>query len=210
MNDKKVANHDFKTSQIVECANGVFVPARGCHPYYMNEMILEWVGQKLAEHTTEMIKWAQKNHPLTKYSHELYAIQVEIAKRSGNQVLAGGGDIYRVKNMAKPERPAFEVNLQKPECCPYYATHRQPCRHMIIVFHHKGMLGGTARQTRQTIEKWWPCTCTKTSAYDVPRPTRARSLGPTPTDVSPPSKHTQNEVGQRSNDTGGASKQRRL
>ena len=164
MNDKKVANHDFKTSQIVECANGVFVPARACHPYYMNEMILEWVGQKLAEHTTEMIKWAQKNHPLTKYSHELYAIQVEIAKRSGNQVLAGGGDIYRVKNMAKPERPAFEVNLQKPECCPYYATHRQPCRHMIIVFHHKGMLGGTARQTRQTIEKWWP-KCFKSEYY---------------------------------------------
>ena len=83
-------------------------------------------------------------------------MQVEIAKRSGNQVLAGGGHIYRVKNMAKPERPAFEVNLQKPECCPYYNTHRQPCRHMIIVFHYKGMLGGSERRTKQTIQKWWP------------------------------------------------------
>ena len=83
-------------------------------------------------------------------------MQVEIAKRSGNEILAGGGDIYRVKNITKAEKPAFEVNLQNVACCPYYNTHLQPCRHMVIVFHYKKMLGGTARRTKQTIEKWWP------------------------------------------------------
>ena len=82
MNDKKIATHGFKTSQIVECANGVFVDARACHPYYLNEMILEWVGEKLDEYHREMVKWAQKGHPLTKYSTELYEIQVQVWART--------------------------------------------------------------------------------------------------------------------------------
>ena len=76
MNDKKYATHGFKTSQIVECANGVFAEARGMHPYYLNVKILEWQGEKLAEYTQEMTKWARAGHPLTKYSTDLYAIQV--------------------------------------------------------------------------------------------------------------------------------------
>ena len=76
MNDKKYATHGFKTSQIVECANGVFAEARGMHPYYLNVKILEWQGEKLAEYTQEMTKWARAGHPLTKYSTDLYGIQV--------------------------------------------------------------------------------------------------------------------------------------
>ena len=82
MNDKKLANHEFKTSQIVECANGVFVPARACHPYYLNEKVLEWIGEKLDEYTKEMTKWVKAGHPLTKYSTELHALQVCVWART--------------------------------------------------------------------------------------------------------------------------------
>ena len=41
-NDNKVATKGFKTSQIVECQNGVFVPARLHAPYRANNVILEW------------------------------------------------------------------------------------------------------------------------------------------------------------------------
>ena len=41
LNEKGVATHGFKTSQIVECANGVFVPARAHTPYRANNMIVE-------------------------------------------------------------------------------------------------------------------------------------------------------------------------
>jgi hypothetical protein len=83
-------------------------------------------------------------------------VQVEIAQRSGNLVMGGGGDIFRVKNIKSPGNQTFEVNLKKIECCNYYQQKSLPCRHMIIVFHYTGDLGGSARKTRQTIEKWWP------------------------------------------------------
>ena len=75
MNEKKVPTHEWKTSQIVECANGVFVPAREMHPYYCNCKILEWQGNKLREYHLDMVKWAQK-HPLTPYATNLFKIQV--------------------------------------------------------------------------------------------------------------------------------------
>ena len=73
--EKRVPTHGFKTSQIVECHNGVFVDARFDHPYYLNTEILEWQGNKLTEYYLEMREWAKK-HPLTPYAYKLFQIQV--------------------------------------------------------------------------------------------------------------------------------------
>ena len=49
-----------------------------------------------------------------------------------------------------------EVLLDSKKCCDYVTMHKQPCRHMVCVFHKKGLLGNNKRATEQTIRKFWP------------------------------------------------------
>ena len=76
LNDNKVATHGFKTSQIVECANGVFVKARLHTPYRANNMILGWIGKKYDERLRKISAWMEQGHLLTPYAHKMFAIQV--------------------------------------------------------------------------------------------------------------------------------------
>ena len=76
LNDKHVATHGFKTSQIVECTNGVFVEARQHTPYRANNMILSWMGKQYDERLLEITKWLDKSHLLTPYAHREFSIQV--------------------------------------------------------------------------------------------------------------------------------------
>ena len=61
LNDNHVATHGFKTSQIVECTNGVFVEAREHTPYRANNMILSWTGKQYDERLLEITKWLEFN-----------------------------------------------------------------------------------------------------------------------------------------------------
>ncbi len=78
MNEAQVSTHGHKTSNIVECANGVFVDARKDAPYRMNNLILGWSGEKLKQRFDRMTKWQKAGHILTPYCHQLWVIQVSI------------------------------------------------------------------------------------------------------------------------------------
>ncbi len=76
MNDLKIGTHGHKTSNIVECLNGVFVDAREQAPYRLNDMVLQWCGEKLKERVDNMTKWIDEGHILTPYCHDLWMQQV--------------------------------------------------------------------------------------------------------------------------------------
>ena len=76
LNAANVRTHGFKTSQIVECANGVFVDARLLAPYRANNAILAWIGKEYVSRLKEMEKWIAKGHILTPWTHHLFQIEV--------------------------------------------------------------------------------------------------------------------------------------
>ena len=83
-------------------------------------------------------------------------LQTEIAKRAGYQVQSGGtNEIFYVKDVRSPEGKVHEVNLRQPNCCAYVIKHKQPCRHMVPVFHACGTMS-TRRKTAEAIRKYWP------------------------------------------------------
>ena len=76
-NAKKVATHNFKTSQIVECLNGVFVNARHHTPYRLNNMILTWIGKEFFVRAQRIKNWiSDRKHHLTPWCHKLFQVQV--------------------------------------------------------------------------------------------------------------------------------------
>ena len=81
-NEDKIPTRGFKTSQIVECHNGVFVEVRKEHPYYLNMAILEWQGNKLREYHKQMLAWAQQGHSLTPWAHKEFQMQVCVCDRA--------------------------------------------------------------------------------------------------------------------------------
>jgi hypothetical protein len=76
MNAEGIASHSFKTSQIVECMNGVFVEAREHAPYRLNAKILKWMGEQINERLESITKWIAEGHALTKYAYNLFEVQV--------------------------------------------------------------------------------------------------------------------------------------
>ena len=76
LNAKGVATHGFKTSQIVECVNGVFTEARHHAPYRFNNHVLAWLGNQFDKRLKEITKWVNDGHLLTPYAHRLFRLQV--------------------------------------------------------------------------------------------------------------------------------------
>ena len=155
-NEQGVPTHGHKTSNIVECGNGVFVPARHYTPYHMLNKILSWQGNEFYNRQQQLDQWIAKGHFLTQYAHNLFKIQLEIAKRTGYDVTASGNRIFYVKDRNRADSKQYEVRLDKPACCDYWLEHRQPCRHLICVFAKLHLLGPNVRRARQTMETYWP------------------------------------------------------
>ena len=180
----RIACHGHKTSNIVECGNGVFVDARWLAPYRFNDKVLGWCGEKLKERVDKIIKWIEKGHILTPYCHELFqqqvlkslcpllcliksaqtcahCAQVELAKRSGYAVVSGdgAGKLFYVQNMQKADGEQIEVDMRdgmkSVDCCAYVHMHRQPCRHMVPIFWKFNMMNG-ARGVAQCVNNFWP------------------------------------------------------
>ena len=82
--------------------------------------------------------------------------QVAVAQRSGQEVTSSGAGVYYVQDVRRADGRTHEVLLDKQECCDYVVMNRQPCRHMVCVFHHQAMLGNSERLTQQTINNFWP------------------------------------------------------
>ena len=76
MNAEGIASHGFKTSQIVESLNGVFVEAREHAPYRLNAEILKWAGEQINARLESITKWIEQGHLLTKYAYQLFGVQV--------------------------------------------------------------------------------------------------------------------------------------
>ena len=76
MDAEGIASHNFKTSQIVESLNGVFVTACEHAPYRLNAKILKWMGEQINERLQNITKWIAEGHSLTKYANQLFAVQV--------------------------------------------------------------------------------------------------------------------------------------
>ena len=90
LNKAGVPTHNFKTSQIVECMNGVFAEARMFTPYYLNNVILSWIGNEIDARQTFLRKWAlTKKHILTPYCARLWAIQVRSHARLDPRACVG-------------------------------------------------------------------------------------------------------------------------
>ena len=60
MNAAGIASHNFKTSQIVERLNDVFVTVREQDPYRLNAKILKWMGEHINERLDNITKWLMK------------------------------------------------------------------------------------------------------------------------------------------------------
>jgi hypothetical protein len=118
-NDKKLATHNFKTSQIVECLNGVFVNARHHTPYRLNNMILTWLGKQFFVRAQRINKWIQvEHHRLTPWCHQLFQVQV----REHDVCIVCGHPCL------KPCGPNLACNPVGPTL---HATLRaQPCMHL--------------------------------------------------------------------------------
>ena len=156
LNELGVATHGHKTSNIVECGNGVFVPARHYTPYYMLNKILGWQGHKFYERAHALEAWVKQGHFLTKYAYNLFQVQLEIAKRTGYEVTPAGNQVFYVQDKNRADAQQYEVDLNHPECCCYLSEHLQPCRHLICVFAKEKMLGPNQRTARATMTKYWP------------------------------------------------------
>ena len=156
MQAKNITTHGFKTSQLVEGMNGVFLKARHQAPYRLNAKILKWQGQQLQLRVKEITKWMEQGHPITKYATDLFTIQVAVAKRAGQEVTSSGHGVYYVEDVRHAGGKTYEVMLDSPKCCDHAIMHKQPCRHMVCVFHKEKMLGGLQRTSQQTIYKFWP------------------------------------------------------
>ena len=156
MNAKNITTHGFKTSQLVEGMNGVFLAARHQAPYRLNALILKWQGQQLQLRLKDITNWITEGHPITKYATDLFTIQVAIAKRAGQEVTSSGEGVFYVEDVQNAGGKTYEVVLDRPKCCDHAIMHKQPCRHMVCVFHKAEMLGGSQRTSQQTIRRFWP------------------------------------------------------
>ena len=77
-----------------------------------------------------------------------------MAQRSDQEVVSSGAGVYYVKDVRRADGRTHEVLLDN-KCCEYFVMHKQPCRHMVCVFHKEGMLGNTQSTTNQTIHRYW-------------------------------------------------------
>ena len=76
MNAAGIPTHDFRTNQIVESMNGIFVDACRDAPYRLCAKILKWMGTQLEVRVKSITKWIEEGHLLTKYARQLFEVQV--------------------------------------------------------------------------------------------------------------------------------------
>jgi len=87
--------------------------------------------------------------------------QVEIAKRSGFEVVGadGAGKLFYVQNLQRADAEHVEVDmrrgLESVNCCSHVSIHKQPCQHMVCVFWKYEMMS-TARKVDLCVKKFWP------------------------------------------------------
>ena len=60
MNAAGIPTHDFKTNQIVESMNGIFVDARRDAPNRLCAKILKWMGTQLEVRVKSITKWIEE------------------------------------------------------------------------------------------------------------------------------------------------------
>ena len=84
--------------------------------------------------------------------------QVEVAKHASQAVVSSGPGVYYVQDVRSADAKMHEVMVdeQPYQCCNYVVMHKQPCRHMVCVFHKNGMLGSSRRLTERTLRTFWP------------------------------------------------------
>lgn len=71
----KVATHGHASSNAQEIINGVLAGARCQTPYWFNDYVLQWLGQKHDERVRRIHNEILKQHRLTPYARELWMIQ---------------------------------------------------------------------------------------------------------------------------------------
>ena len=73
-----------------------------------------------------------------------------------------GANLFRVQN--KDTKHEHKVNTEKHTCtCDYFIEHKQPCRHMCVVFHETRRLGDSPENTMATFQQFWPSWALSTS-----------------------------------------------
>ena len=73
-----------------------------------------------------------------------------------------GANLFRVQN--KDTKHEHKVNTEKHTCtCDYFIEHKQPCRHMCVVFHETRRLGDSPEKPMATFQQFWPSWALSTS-----------------------------------------------
>ena len=75
---------------------------------------------------------------------------------------AEGATSFRVEN--SNTKHEHKVNVKKHTCtCDYFIEHKQPCRHMCVVFHETRRLGDSPEKPMATFQQFWPSWALSTS-----------------------------------------------
>ena len=88
---------------------------------------------------------------------------------------AEGATSFRVEN--SNSKHEHKVNVKKHRCiCDYFIEHKQPRRHMCVVFHETKRLGDSPENPMATFQQFWPSWALSTSlsvycTKSVQRPT---------------------------------------
>ena len=73
-----------------------------------------------------------------------------------------GANLFCVQN--KDTKHEHKVNTEKHTCtCDYFIEHKQPCRHMCVVFHETRRLGDSPENPMATFQQFWPSWALSTS-----------------------------------------------
>ena len=140
--------HGHKTSNIVEIMNSVIGEARFRDPYYLNDFMLKWHGEKLAERQEIGKQLKAHNKLLTTYASSMLGKREAIARESPLEIKAQGNGIYLVTDENSEER--HNVDLKNKTCtCYFLRTHRIPCEHVVRV------LDDPSNNLRDSPDKWY-------------------------------------------------------
>ena len=140
--------HGHKTSNIVEIMNSVIGEARNRDPYYLNDFMLKWHGEKLAERQEIGKHLKAHNKLLTTYASTMLGKREAIAREAPLEIKAQGNGIYLVTDEKSEER--HNVDLKNKTCtCYFLRTHRIPCEHVVRV------LDDPSNNLRDSADKWY-------------------------------------------------------
>ena len=153
--------HGHQTSNLVEITNKIIAEARHRDPYYLQDFMTIWHGEKIDERQDIGRKLKKNKSLLTVYAARLLGKSEHFAAENPMEIRAQGVKNYLVSVEEEEEEGAtptvtkrYVVNLDEKTCsCSFMATHRIPCAHVVCVLDHLNLRDTV--EDRLTFLKEW-------------------------------------------------------